>query len=667
MANERILIIEPSEENVEYLTNRVLEPNGYRVLVTADGETGLELAQHEQPDLILMALELPSLTAMDILYALNGPNVHIPVIVMTLAGSAKPAVQVFRLGVRDYILKPFEANEMLESVERALAESRLRRERDELTERLVTSNKNLEQRVRELNTLFGIGKSVTAMLDQERLLSRLVEAAIYLTNAETGSLMLIDTATSELYVVAASGMDDRVARSLRLRVTDSLAGEVISTGQPIILTSKDLTKIKTSYLVRSLIYVPLKFKGRIGGVLTVDNRQQMWDFDNHHLRLLSTLADYAAISLENAHLFNQVESERAKLNTILTEIEEPVVVVSGDTHRIVVANAAFRNNFVVESGADSVEGQSLTAIVSNPSLQKLVAEAAGSNTIHKAEILLSDGRTYYATLTPVPAVGHTIVMQDVSHFKELDQLKSEFVSTVSHDLRGPLGTIRDYAGMLSTVGPLNDKQTVFLNRISNGVTNLMGLIDELLDLSTIELGVDSEDMAIDLSELAAEIVADRQEHALQRHQRLVYHPANERPAVSGNPLRLKQLVSNLVDNALKYTPEYGQVSVLVQVDGSQVLCKVEDSGMGIAPADLPFVFDKFFRITRNGSSIPGTGLGLSICKSIVAKYDGQIWAESQSGRGSVFTFSLPLLIISDTDYNPAEVDIHPKTPAIPRE
>ena len=282
-------------------------------MVARDGETGFSLALSENPDLILIDMKMSKMSGLEVLDSLNEKKVKIPVIMMTFHGSENMAVQAFRMGAKDYILKPFTVAEVIDSIERALTEVRLRRERDELTRRLMQSNRDLENRVRELNTLFGIGKSVTSVLDQGKLLSRLVEAAIYLTNAETGSLMLVDHFTDELYMVAARGLDERVVRSFRLKVDDSLAGGVIQSGQALILTGNDLTKIKTSYLVRSLMYVPLKSRSRILGLLSVDNRQQNRDFTNHDLRLLSALADYAAISLENAQLFNQAESERVKL------------------------------------------------------------------------------------------------------------------------------------------------------------------------------------------------------------------------------------------------------------------------------------------------------------------------------------------------------------------
>lgn len=642
MANERVLVVDDSIENVDFIINYVLKPNGYQSLIARDGATGLELALAERPDLILLDMNMPRMSGMEVLEALNEQEVKIPLIVMTFHGSETLAVQTFRLGVKDYVLKPFQISEMLGAMERALTEARLRQERDALTERLIKTNQQLEQRLKELNTLFGIGKSVTSLLDQDKLMSRLVEAAVYLTGAEESALLLVDNKTNELYMVAARGIDERVARSFRLRVEDSLAGEVVTTGQPVILTSKDTTKIKTSYLVRSLMYVPLRARDRISGVLGVDNRQQERDFTNHDLRLLSALADYAAISLDNAQLFNQVEDERSKLATVLSEIEEPVVVVSGREDRVLVANAAFRRAFKL--GAAVAEGRPLAQLLQHQPLLDFVAAGPDVGGSHKDEIPLEDGRTFYATLTPIPDVGRAIIMQDVTHFKELDRLKSDFVSTVSHDLRSPLTSIKAYAEMLNMAGDLNDKQEMFASRIASSVERITNLIGDLLDLSKIESGIDEEIKVVDLTGLASEVVAELQSHADRKRQQLVYHSSGRAVWVAGNELRLKQVVSNLVSNAIKYTPDEGQISVILQPGDRQVLLEVEDNGLGIPPAALPFVFDKFFRVKdTDRAEIEGTGLGLAICKSIIEKYGGRIWVQSQHHQGSTFAFTLPLL------------------------
>jgi PAS domain S-box-containing protein len=642
MAGEKVLVVDDRVENIEFIVDYVLNPHGYVHVAARDGAEGLRLARRERPDLMLLDLNMPKMNGIEVLEALKNEKTQIPVILMTFHGSETLAVAAFRLGIKDYIVKPFQVEEMLEAVERALTEVRLRRERDELTARLVNVNRQLGQRVRELNTLFGIGKSVTAVLDLEKVLARLVEAAVYLTGAEEGSLLLMDTQTNELHMVAAQGFEERMARAFRLRVEDSLAGRVVKTGEPLILHSDETHRIKTSYLVKSLVYVPLKVKDRISGVLGVDNRQTDRRFAKHDVQLLSALADYAAIALENAHLFGEVENERAKLATILGSTEEPVLVTAGPDDCVVLANAAARRTFGLT--ATSVEGRPLAELIDNRQLVDFVAGVPEAGSAQKDEIALADGRVFYATLTPIPDVGYAIIMQDITHLKELDQMKTEFVSTVSHDLRSPLTAMMGYVHLLGAVGPLGDKQQEFVARIVRGADQMTELINDLLDIGKIEAGLEMEMAACDLGAMAQDTIEQLRGQAAGKSHKLVYQGPAEPAMVLGDRLRLCQVISNLIGNAIKYTPAGGEIGTTVQVKDSLALLSIEDNGIGVPPADLPYIFDKFYRVgTKETADIQGTGLGLAICKSVVEKHGGRIWAESEPGKGSIFRVALPRL------------------------
>ena len=644
MANEQVLVIEDSVESNQFIVDYVLKPNGYRVVVAYDGEEGLNIALTEKPDLILLDMNMPKMSGLDVLHALKEQDITIPVIVMTFHGSEKLAVQAFRLGIKDYVLKPFKVPEMLESITRALTEARLRQERDELTERLLSTNQELEQRVRELNTLFGIGKSVTSLLDQGRLLDRLMEAAIYLTKAEAASLLSLENKSQTLHLVAAQGLDDRPKQSQRQKIEDVLATEVMTTGQPLLMNRTEATDVEFPEQLSALIYVPLKNKDRVQGVLTVTNRQPGQEFTNHDLRLLSTLADYAAISLENARLFHQVESEGAKLATVLNEIDEPIMVIDNDDN-IAMANLAFCQVF--ELGMTVVEEHSLVELLNHEALLEFAQKDPGVGG-YKAEFSFED-RTFLATLTPILGVGRAVIMQDITHFKVLDQIKSDFVSTVSHDFRTPLLSLKGYAEMLEKAGPLTEKQRIFSERLASGIEKMMALVDNLLDLSKIDADFESDPRVVDLGQVAIEVVAEFQAQASRKHQHLIYHSPLEPALVVGDQVRLRQVIYNLVGNALKYTPTNGQVSALLQVSGGQILFKIQDNGPGIPPAEQPFVFDKFYRVENKArDDMPGTGLGLAICKSIIEKLGGTIWLESgypqgsDYQQGSTFVFTLPL-------------------------
>ncbi len=652
MTGERVLVVDDSTDSKQFIVDYILKPNGYVASTAGDGLEGLRKARDEHPDLILLDLNLPKMDGIQVLQMLRQENLQIPVILMTFHGSETLAVTAFRQGIKDYILKPFQVEEMLDCMERALTEVRLRRERDELLTRLMKANRTLEQRVKELNTLFSIGKSMTALLDLDRLLARLVEAAVYLTGAEEGSLLLMDEQNNELHMMAAQGFDERMARSFRIRVEDSLAGAVIQRGEPIILSGEETRRIKTAYLVKSLIYVPLKIHNRVIGVLGVDNRVSHQPFTRHDVRLLSVLAGYAAISLENARLFLEIEGERTKLATVLAGTEEPILVTTGGDDRIVLANAAARRAFGL--GAAVVEGHALAQLIENKELVDFVTNAPETGAAQKAEIPLGDGRVLYATLTPIPNVGRAVIMQDITHLKELDQMKSEFVSTVSHDLRSPLASILGYAHLLRSMGPLNEAQDLFVERIARGATQITELIDDLLDIGRIEAGVDMEMTPCDISAITRAVIEELGDTAGHKNQQLLYQDSDQTAPVLGNELRLRQVISNLIGNAIKYTPEDGEIRLQIRQEDGTVLLSVADNGIGIPPADLPYIFDKFYRVESDETAdIQGTGLGLSICKSVVEQHGGQIWAESEHGCGSVFYVALPAIKQPDLSSPPS--------------
>ncbi len=310
---ERILIIEDSEDVVTFLTESILHPNGYEALVSRDGEDGLRRALDEQPDLILLDLNLPRMTGIEILKVLQQRGSDTPVILMTFYGSEEIAVEAFRLGVKNYIVKPFKSQEVIEAIEGALGESRLRREKERLTEELMRTNKQLEQRVRELTMLYDITQAMAKLMDLETLLSRLVDASVFLSKADEGMLFLLDPETDELYLRAAKGVGEQNARGLRLMARDSLIGQVVQTGEPLrVASAQDRLelKVKTGYLVNSLLYVPLKLRDEIKGVLGVSNRVSYRPFSSADQHRLNILADHAVIALENARLY-EAEQRRA--------------------------------------------------------------------------------------------------------------------------------------------------------------------------------------------------------------------------------------------------------------------------------------------------------------------------------------------------------------------
>jgi PAS domain S-box-containing protein len=334
MAEERLLVIDSNPSDLKFLRDVILRPRGYIVFSAKDGEAGLQAALEHKPDLIIVERRLHRFSGMEVIEALRKKGSDIPFILITSESSEQAITRALRLGVRDYIVKPFSGEAILQAVERVLAEERKGRRR--LDKGIAEINKQLERRVKELSTLYQIGKAVTSLLDLEKVLNRIVEAAVFLTGAEEGFLLLVDEETGELTMRAGKGLGKKYAHGFRVRVTDSLSGQVVQTGKPIMVSSvqdEEKFKLKTGYLVKSLLHVPLKVRDEVIGVLSVDNRLSPKTFTDNELYLLSALADYAAIAIENARLYQESYEETERLTELLHAQEETRLVEMPERER----------------------------------------------------------------------------------------------------------------------------------------------------------------------------------------------------------------------------------------------------------------------------------------------------------------------------------------------
>ncbi|HVU13594.1 MAG TPA: adenylate/guanylate cyclase domain-containing protein [Phototrophicaceae bacterium] len=313
---ERILIIDDGRENREFIAEYVLQPNGYEVLMAKDGKEGLDMILDQKPDLILLDYQLPRMNGIEVLQAMVERGVNIPVIMMTFYGSEEVAVDVYRLGVRDYIKKPFSVEEMLLAIERSLGDGRLRREKEALTERLIQSNRELQTRLQELNVLYSVGKSVTSLTEMEQLLPRIVDAAIKLTSAEEGHLYLVEN--DKLVCRALKRHNTPRAASVSIETDDPVAQHVAKSGQPLILTPEQSERSAKAPV--SIAAAPLTIRNEVIGVLGVSNiSTSARIFNKYDSALLSALTDYAAIAIENSRNYaalNQTkEREKSQIRS----------------------------------------------------------------------------------------------------------------------------------------------------------------------------------------------------------------------------------------------------------------------------------------------------------------------------------------------------------------
>lgn len=394
----------------------------------------------------------------------------------------------------------------------------------------------------------------------------------------------------------------------------------------------------------SLFAILLRHEHRKFGVLWAGYAEQH-QFSDLDERFLITLAGQAALAASNHNLFRTAEVGRQRLAAILASTPDPVLVID-QYDRLLLANPAALQVFgsVVETGI----GQPVENVIQQKPLLDILRTSVSDKLT--SEVSFPGGKVYLATASPVVAedhpVGRVCILRDVTHFKELDTMKSEFVNTVSHDLRSPLTLIRGYATMLEMIGSLNEQQQSYVRKIVAGVENMSRMVNALLDLGRVEAGVGLQLEIFALQDLIDQVIGSLQLLAVQKNIDITVtipkKPAHEL-LMEADRVLFQQVIYNLVDNAIKYTPPGGRVVLRLQIMDGNMLFEVQDSGIGIDPLDQPRLFEKFYRGgQREAREQKGSGLGLAIVKSITEHHGGKVWLESQLGKGSIFFLLVPM-------------------------
>src|SRR6185503_5323271 len=401
----------------------------------------------------------------------------------------------------------------------------------------------------------------------------------------------------------------------------------------------------------SLISIALRHESRFYGILwAAYNKQRI--FSEADIRFISTLASQAALAVANIRLFLTVEVSRRQLEAILNSTPDPVLVTDA-SNRMILANPAAGHVFGVTIRRG--EKPDVERTIQVKALNELLLSSSTER--RSAEIRMPDGKTYLAMASAMMAEGRTIgrvcILRDVTQLKEIDTLKSEFVSTVSHDLRSPLTLMRGYATMLEMDGTLNAPQKSYAKMIVQGVDNMAKLVNNLLDLGRIDFGVGLQVESIPVLDILERVTSGLQLQAKQKNISLGVEIPKDMPhAIEADQALLHQAVYNLVENALKYTPDGGEVTIHLITAPTTLTFAIQDSGIGIPASDLPRLFEKFYRGTnREALAQRGTGLGLAIVKSVAERHGGKVWVESELGKGSVFHLQVPVVQTKETSRN----------------
>lgn len=366
---------------------------------------------------------------------------------------------------------------------------------------------------------------------------------------------------------------------------------------------------------------------------------------NNNLRKLKLF-----LSDTQARLAEKNESNilgQAKLETVLSSMSEGVLTVDkkGD---IVLMNPSLRKTFLVDFAP---EGRQTLEVIRNVTIQDLLEKILkGETRLASGEIafITPEEKTFRVNCVPIirdkDIEGAIIVFHDITELKRLENIRQDFVANVSHELRTPLASIMGYAETLSE-GAIEEKSNAreFINIIHHESERLSKLINDLLDMSKIESGrIKMVFLPLEVKPLIVRIIGVLDKAAKEKSIRVELDVPQDLPRILADETRLYQVILNLLDNAIKYTPDSGLVKIKASLKDSFVQIDVSDNGIGIPEKDLPRIFERFYRVDKARSrELGGTGLGLSIVKHIVQAHGGQVWVESNPGLGSTFSFTIP--------------------------
>ncbi len=509
------------------------------------------------------------------------------------------------------------------------------------------------ERTKQMEVIRDVGVAITTNVHSRESLNIITTQAVNLVEADAGAIYLRHP--TGLVLEAVYNIPDQfIGYSLIPYV--GLTGQAVQTRESQRLHhyhrqwqgAADMPLAFETF--GSVIAVPLNFRDEVVGVLLVILGRDERFFNEYDQQLLEMIAPQIAVTITNNRLFRreldlkaEVTTAKQQLEGLLTSTNNPVLATDNRT-RIIFANPAAEDIF--KDQHPQLTGYALWDLVDNDLLPKprhLLYDIRRAN-LHVYEISLNE-RDYLVHITRLQEdEGWVVVLNDVTQLKAVDRLKSQMVRMTSHDLKNPLFSTMTYLELLEDDGAelFNEDMRYYLSAIWKQLERMKRIISGILDLEKIQSGAPPM-AACNIHEILTTITDGLIDQA--RTKNIQFHPeiSDELAPVLGDARQLEQVIMNLLDNALKYTPTGGEVWLRAYIKEGTVIIEVQDTGIGIPREVQNQVFDRFFRVESiDTADISGSGLGLSLVKAIVDYHKGRVWLHSEIGSGTIFYVALPI-------------------------
>jgi len=525
-----------------------------------------------------------------------------------------------------------------------------------------------KNRVGHLRALLAIADTAAQSLSAEKILTDTLDKSLEVLGFDVGYIRILDPDKKTMVGRVSKGLTALSSGSIDLadRSRRHVANILFETQKPYISPDvrKDTT-FKNRTMERqgviSAAYIPIISKKKtVLGTLAVGSRK-LRKFSTEKISLLQTFGAQLGMALENAQLYDEVHRGKAYIENLVENAAD--IILSTDLEdQILTWNRGAE--LTLGYSKEEVIGKHLSILLPPSRVHELAemrakVELSGALRDIEVEGKRKGGAAIYLSLSVSPItdvdgkiVGFLRVAKDVTEkkryerrLKELDKLKSDFVSNVSHELRTPLTAIKGSVDNMldGLTGDLNEKQNRYLVRVKSNADRLARLINDLLDLSRIEAGIKLKLTNLSLPTVAREVVESLGSVAAEKLISFEIECPEVNLTAWADPDRIVEVLTNLIGNAIKFTPTNGKVTLCLKRNGNEwVKISVADTGPGIPPDEANRIFDKFYQVTQpEKQKTMGTGLGLSITKALVEMHGGKIWLESEVGRGSIFSFTLP--------------------------
>lgn len=501
-------------------------------------------------------------------------------------------------------------------------------------------------------------------------LGRLISKVAMIVQAEKVLILLYQAESRELTILPpALGITEQQANQLVIKLDEGITGLVYRTGEPQLYADAlndphALPEVVSLLRIRNGICVPLAIKERdeeervvherVIGVMHACNKRYEQQFNDDDLRLLEMLGEQAAAVISNAQLYIQLSEEKERLEETFETIRAGVIVMGAEYSIRMINRAACQ---MLGLGPDGYEGQPVSKVINNAQIVELLSKSLESKDEMECEITSeANQRTYKVETSPMGKRNGQVqnivaIFSDITDIRHVEQMKTTFVSTVSHELRTPLTSIK---GFISTL--LDDTENLyddltrheFYEIIDQECDRLTRLINDLLNVSRIESGraLDMQITAVNISQAVEKVLATQREYTAGTEHELVNEIPADFPTVQADADKIAQILDNLIGNAVKYSPEGGQIVVTGQDEGESIRIDITDEGLGVAEEHRNKIFRRFEMVEDdvNRKGITGTGIGLYLVQHLARAHSGEVWlAWSEVGKGSTFSVRLPKL------------------------